>query len=126
MAFPVLPPRASGDASAPRYEENVAPPAEHPSLEELWKEMEVALWEALPHATREEEKKVEEEKRAARHAAWQACVTSERVRQWSLGQKAHARAVWVAEDAHAKALNAVGPKRLIYACQYMDKVHASS
>ena len=32
----------------------------------------------------------------------------------------------VAEDARADALSAVGPKRLIYAWQYMDRVHASS
>ena len=40
------------DASASRYEENAAPPGEPPSLEELWKEMDVALWEALPPAER--------------------------------------------------------------------------
>ena len=34
-AFPISPARASEDASAPRYEENVVPPAEPPSLEEL-------------------------------------------------------------------------------------------
>ena len=43
-AFPISP----AGASAPRYEENAAPPAEPPSLEELWKEMDVAMWEALP------------------------------------------------------------------------------
>ena len=32
----------------------------------------------------------------------------------------------MAEDAHANALSAVGPKRLIYAWRYMDRVHASS
>ena len=32
----------------------------------------------------------------------------------------------VAEDARAVALSAVGPKRLIYAWRYMDRVHASS
>ena len=32
----------------------------------------------------------------------------------------------VAEDARAKALSAVGPKRLIYAWRYVDRVHASS
>ena len=32
----------------------------------------------------------------------------------------------MAEDARAKALSAVGPKHLIYAWQYMDRVHASS
>ena len=41
--FPISPARASEDASAPRYEENDAPSAEPPSLEELWKEMDVAL-----------------------------------------------------------------------------------
>ena len=59
------PARTSEDASAPRYEENAAPPAEPPSLEELWKEMDVVLWEALPPAERakiEAEKKAEEEK----------------------------------------------------------------
>ena len=30
------------------------------------------------------------------------------------------------EDARAKALSAVGPKRLIYAWRYVDRVHASS
>jgi hypothetical protein len=127
-AFPVSPPRASEDASVPHYEEDVAPAPEPPSLEELWKEMEVALWEALPpveSAKREKEKKVEEEKRAARDAAWQAYVTSERVRQFALWQKAHARAVWVAEDARAKALSAVGSMHLIYAWRYVDCVHAS-
>nr|BDI54613.1 predicted protein [Triticum aestivum] len=42
-AFPISPARASKDASAPRYKENAAPPADPPSLEELWKEMDVAL-----------------------------------------------------------------------------------
>ena len=51
-AFPISPARAPEDASAPRYEKNAAPPAEPPSLEELWKEMDVALWEALPPAER--------------------------------------------------------------------------
>ena len=32
----------------------------------------------------------------------------------------------VAEDARAAALSAVGPKRLIYAWRYVDRVHASS
>ena len=62
-------------------------PAEPPSLEELWKEIDVALWEALPPAERakiEAKKKVEEEQRAARHAAWQAYAASERVRQLAL------------------------------------------
>ena len=45
LAFSISPARASEDASAPLYEENAAPPAEPPSLEELWKEMNVALWE---------------------------------------------------------------------------------
>ena len=115
--FPISPARAPEDASAPCYEENTAPPAEPPSLEELWKEMDVALWEALPLAERakiEAEKKAEEEKRTARHAAWQAYVASERVRQLALWQKARARAVRVAEDARADALSAVGPKHFIY------------
>ena len=30
------------------------------------------------------------------------------------------------EDARAKALSPIGPKRLIYACRYVDRVHASS
>ena len=71
--FPISPARASEDASAPRYEENAAPPVEPPSLEDLWKEMDVALWEALPPAERakiEAETKAEEEKRAAGQAAW--------------------------------------------------------
>ena len=66
--------------------------------------MDVALWEALPPAERakiEAEKKAEEEKRAAGQAAWQAYVASERARQLALWQKARARAVRVAEDAHA-------------------------
>ena len=70
-AFLISPERASEDASAPRYEENAAPPVEPPSLEELWEEMDVALWEALPTAERakiEAEKKVEEEKRTAQQA----------------------------------------------------------
>jgi hypothetical protein len=98
-------------------------------LEELWEEMEIALWEALPpaeRAKREAAKKAEEEKRAARDAAWQAYVTSERVRQSALSQKARARAVWVAEDARAKALSAVGSMRLIYAWWCVDRVHAAS
>ena len=48
------------------------PPAEPPSLEELWKEMDVALWEALPpaeHAKIEAEKKAKEEKHTAEQAA---------------------------------------------------------
>ena len=129
MVFPISLARASEDASAPRYEENAAPPAEPPSLEELWKEMDVALWEALPPAERakiEAEKKAEEEKRTAEQAAWEAYVASERVRQLALWQKARARAVRVAEDARADALSAVGPKRLIYAWRYVDQVHASS
>ena len=32
----------------------------------------------------------------------------------------------MAEDARAKALSAVRPKRLIYAWRYVDRVHASS
>ena len=32
----------------------------------------------------------------------------------------------VAEDARAKALSAVGPKRVIYAWWYMDRVYASN
>ena len=32
----------------------------------------------------------------------------------------------VVEDTRAKALSAVGPKRLIYAWRYVDRVHASS
>ena len=32
----------------------------------------------------------------------------------------------MAEDARAKALSVVGPKRLIYAWRYMHRVHASS
>ena len=128
-AFPISPARASEDASAPRYKENAAPPAQAPSLEELWKEMDVALWEALPPAERakiETEKKAEEEKCTAEQAASEAYVTSERVRQLAPWQKARARAVRVAEDARAKALSAVGTKRLIYAWRYMDQVHASS
>ena len=67
--------------------------------------MDVSLWEALPPAERakiEAEKKAEEEKRTSGQAAWQAYVASERVRQLSLWQKAHARAVRVAEDALPK------------------------
>ena len=52
LVFPISPARVSEDAPAPRYEENVALPAEPPSLEEVWKEMDVALWEALPPAER--------------------------------------------------------------------------
>ena len=71
-AFSISSARASEDALTPCYEENAAPPAEPPSLEELWKEMDVALWEALPPAecTKiEAEKKAEEEKRAMGQAA---------------------------------------------------------
>ena len=32
----------------------------------------------------------------------------------------------MAEDARAEALSVVGPKRLIYAWRYVDRVHASS
>ena len=67
-----------------------------------------------------------EEKHAMGQAAWQLYVASEGVRQLALWQKARARAVRVAEDARADALSAVGPKRLIYAWQYVDQVHASS
>ena len=74
--------------------------------------MDVTLWEALPPA-----------EHAARHAAWQAYVASERVRQWALWQKARARAVRVASE---RALSAVGPKCLIYVERYVDRVHASS
>ena len=91
--------------------------------------MDVALWEDLPPAERakiEAEKKAEEEKRTAEQAAWEAYVASYRVRQLTLWQKARARAVRVAEDARAKALSAVGSKRLIYAWRYVDRVHASS
>ena len=78
--------------------------------------MDVAMWDALLPAEQakiEAEKKAEEEKRAAGQAAWQVYVASERVRQLALWQKARARAVRVAEDARADALNVVGPKRLI-------------
>ena len=91
--------------------------------------MDVALWEALPPAERTKikaEKKAGEEKRTGQQAFWVIYVASERVRQLALWQKARARAVRVAEDAHAKVLSAVGPKRLIYAWRYMDRVHASS
>ena len=128
-AFPISPARAPEDASAPRYEENTAPPVKPHSLEELWKEMDVTLWEALPLIERakiEAEKKAEEEKRTAKQAAWEAYVVAERVRKLALWQKARARAVRVAEDARADALSAVGPKRLIYAWRYVDRVHASS
>ena len=74
----------------------------------------------------EAEKKAEEEKRTAEQAAWEAYVASKRVRQLDLWNKARARAVRVAEDARAKALSAVGPKRLIYAWRYVDRVHTSS
>ena len=77
--FTISPAHASEDASAPRYEENARRPPSPPSLEELWKEMDVALWEALPPAERakiEAEKKAEEEKRTAGQAAWQAYVAS--------------------------------------------------
>lgn len=117
-AFPISPARASEDALAPHYDKNTVLPAKPPGLEELWKEMNVALWESLPpaeHAKIEAEKKAEEEKCASGQAAWQVYVASERVRRLALWQKARARAVRVAEDAHAKALSAVGPKRLIYA-----------
>ena len=104
-AFPISPARAPEDASAPRYEEKAAPPVEPPSLEELWKEMDVALWEALPPAERakiEAEKNSEEEKRTTEEASWEAYVAFERVRQLALWQKARARAVRVAEDAMPK------------------------
>ena len=78
------------------------------------------------HAKIEAEKKVEEEKRAAGQAAWQAYVASKRVRQLALWQKARARAVRAAEDARADVLCAVGPKRFIYAWRYVDRVHASN
>ena len=87
LVSPISPARASEDASAPRCEENAAPPAEPPSLEELRKEMDVALWESLPPAERakiDAEKKAEEEKRTVAQAAWQAYVASERVRQLAL------------------------------------------
>ena len=91
--------------------------------------MDVALWEALSAAERakiEAEKKAKEEKRTAEQASWEAYVASERVRRLALWQKARARAVRVAEDARADALSAVGPKRLIYAWRYVDRVQASS
>ena len=91
--------------------------------------MDVALWEALPPAERakiEAEKKAEEEKRTAKQATWQAYVLSRRVRELVLWHKASARAVWVAEDACAKAQSAVGLKRLIYAWRNVERVHASS
>ena len=74
----------------------------------------------------EAEKKAEEEKRTVQQAFWEIYVASERVKQLVLWQKAHARAVRVAEDARADALSAVGPKCLIYAWRYVDRVHASS
>ena len=77
-----------------------------PNLEELWKEMDVAMWEALPlaeHAKIEAGKKAKGEKRATGQAAWKLYVASERVRQLALWQKARARAVRVAEDARAGA-----------------------
>jgi hypothetical protein len=98
-------------------------------LEELWDEMEVALWEALPPAEgakREATTKAKEEKSAARDAAWQAHVASESVRQLNIWQKACAKAVWVVEDARAKALSAAGSMHLIYAWQYVDRVHTAS
>ena len=91
--------------------------------------MDVALWEASPPAKGakiEAEKKAEEEKRTVQQAFWEIYVASERVKQLVLWQKARARAMKVAEDARADALSAVGPKRLIYAWRYVDRVHASS
>ena len=85
--------------------------------------------EALPPAERakiEAEKKAEEEKRTTQQAAWEIYVASERVRQLALWQKVCARAMRVAEDARADALSAFGPKRLICAWRYMDRVHPSS
>ena len=73
----------------------------------------------------EAEKKAEEEKRTAQQAFWVIYVASERVKQLVLWQKARARAMGVAEDTRADALSAVGPKRLIYAWRYVDRVHAS-
>ena len=90
--------------------------------------MDVALWEALPPAERakiEAEKKAEEEKCTVQQAFWEIYVASERVKQLVLWQKARARDVRVAEDTRADALSAVGPKRLIYAWRYMDRVHTS-
>ena len=86
------------------------------------------MWEALPlpERTKIEAEKAEEEKRAVRHASLQAYDASKRVRQLAPWQKTHARAVRVAEDAHADALSAVGPKRLIYAWRYVDRAQASS
>ena len=83
----------------------------------------------MPPADRakiEAAKKAEEEKCTAQQAFWEIYVASERVKQLVLWQKARARAVRVAEDARADALSAVGPKRLIYAWRYVDRVHASS
>ena len=69
--FPIFPARASEDASAPGMRRTPRRPPSPPSPEELWKEMDVALWEALPPAERakiEVEKKAEEEKRTAQQA----------------------------------------------------------
>ena len=90
LVFPISPARASEDASAPRYEENAAPPAEPPSLEELWKEMDVALWEALPPAERakiEAEKKAEEEKHTAQQAFWRSMSRPRESSNWFFGRR---------------------------------------
>ena len=52
--------------------------------------MDVALWEALPlaeHAKIKAEKKAEEEKRAARHAAWQVYVAPRESSNWLFGRR---------------------------------------
>jgi hypothetical protein len=71
-AFRSSPPRIEVDVSAPRYEEDVTAAPDPPRLEDLWEEMEVTVWEALPPvecAKREVAKKAEEEKHATRDAA---------------------------------------------------------
>ena len=89
-AFPISPARVSEDASPPRYEENAAPPGEPPCLEELWKEMDVALWEALPPAERakiEAEKKAEEEKCTVQQAFWEIYVCPRESSNWFFSRR---------------------------------------
>ena len=82
--FSISPARASQDVRLPATRRTPRRPPSPPSLEEIWKEMDVALWEALPPAERakiEAGKKAEEEKRTAQQAAWDIYVASERVKQ---------------------------------------------
>lgn len=123
-----MPHRVEEDATPARAEEDVAP-APTPTMEELWDDYRIAMWEALPpaeKARRETTMKKEEERRAASQAAEEARKTKVMEIEMELWRQACARAEWEDEDARCNALDAFGSKRLIYAWKWVDRVYRAT